>query len=48
MLAVLGLGFVLGRMWEIRQQEVLRRKPARDTDSAHSPALGYGLPIGSW
>jgi hypothetical protein len=26
MLAVLGLGFVLGRMWEIRQQEVLRRK----------------------
>ena len=26
MLAVLGLGFVLGRIWEIRQQEILQRK----------------------
>jgi hypothetical protein len=26
MLAVLGLGFVLGQLWEIRQQEILRRK----------------------
>ena len=26
MLAVLGLGFVLGRIWEIRQQEILRLK----------------------
>jgi hypothetical protein len=25
-LAVLGLGFVLGRIWEIRQQEILRLK----------------------
>ena len=25
-LAVLGLGFVLGRIWEIRQQEILRQK----------------------
>ena len=26
MLAVLGLGFVLGRIWEIRQQDILQRK----------------------
>ena len=26
MLAGLGLGFVVGRMWEIRQQEILRQK----------------------
>ena len=25
-LAVLGLGFVLGRVWEIRQQKILRQK----------------------
>ena len=49
-LAVLGLGFVLGRIWEIRQQEILRgnvKGRLRDTDSTHSPALGCGLPIGS-
>jgi len=26
LLAVLGLGFVLGRTWEIRKQEILRLK----------------------
>jgi hypothetical protein len=34
-LAVLGLAFVLGRMWEVRQQEIRR---VQDTDSPHSPA----------
>ena len=36
MLAVLGLGFVLGRIWEIRQQEILQRK--------HEKA-GFEIPI---
>jgi hypothetical protein len=36
MLAVLGLGFVLGRIWEIRQQEILRLK--------HEQA-GFEIPI---
>jgi hypothetical protein len=35
MLAVLGLGFVLGRIWEIRQQEILRRDHER---------AGFGIP----
>jgi len=35
MLAGLGLGFVVGRMWEIRQQEILRRD--------HEKA-GFGIP----
>ena len=40
MLAVLGLGFVLGRLWEIRQQEILQRKyeQARfEIPTAHIP-----------
>ena len=36
MLAVLGVGFVLGQLWEIRQQEILRRK--------HEQA-GFEIPI---
>jgi hypothetical protein len=35
MLAVLGLGFVLGQIWEIRQQEILRRDHER---------AGFGIP----
>ena len=50
-LAVLGLGFVLGRMWEIRQQEILRQKNEKagfEIPTAYlSPLLGCGLPIGS-
>ena len=40
MLAVLGLGFVLGRIWEVRQQEILRRDHERDgfrIPTAHIP-----------
>ena len=40
MLAVLGLGFVLGRMWEIRQQEILRLKHEKagfEIPTAHIP-----------
>ena len=40
MLAVLGLAFVLGRMWEIRQQEILRRDHERFSfriPTAHIP-----------
>jgi hypothetical protein len=35
MLTVLGLGFVLGQIWEIRQQEILRRDHER---------AGFGIP----
>ena len=41
MLAVLGVGFVLGQLWEIRQQEILRRDHERAgfrLPTAHSPA----------
>ena len=39
-LAVLGLAFVLGRMWEVRQQEIggIMKGRLQDTDSPHSPA----------
>ena len=40
MLAVLGLGFVLGRMWEIWQQEILRLKHEKagfEIPTAHIP-----------
>ena len=40
MLAVLGLGFVLGRMWELRQQEILRLKHEKagfEIPTAHIP-----------
>ena len=38
MLAVLGLGFVLGRVWEIRQQEILQRKhDGFEIPTAHIP-----------
>ena len=40
MLAVLGLGFVLGRIWEVRQQEILRRDHESDgfrIPTAHIP-----------
>jgi hypothetical protein len=40
MLAVLGVGFVLGQLWEIRQQEILRRDHERASfriPTAHIP-----------
>jgi hypothetical protein len=40
MLAVLGVGFVLGQLWEIRQQEILRRDHEGDgfrIPTAHIP-----------
>jgi hypothetical protein len=40
MLAVLTLGFVLGRIWEIRQQEILQRKHEQagfEIPTAHIP-----------
>jgi hypothetical protein len=41
MLAVLGIAFVLGRMWEVRQQETRRDHEGWDgfRIPAHSPAL---------
>ena len=41
-LAVLGLGFVLGRIWEIRQQEILQRKHEQagfEIPTAHIPQV---------
>jgi 1-acyl-sn-glycerol-3-phosphate acyltransferase len=40
MLAVLGIAFVLGRRWEVRQQEILRRDHEGDgfrIPTAHIP-----------
>ena len=39
-LAVLGLAFVLGRMWELRRQEILRLKHEKtgfEIPTAHIP-----------
>ena len=49
-LAVLGLGFVLGRIWKIRQQEIFGRKTKKRASRYRRrtfPPLGRGLPIGS-
>ena len=40
MLAIVGLAFVLGLMWEVRQQEIFRRDHERDglrIPTAHIP-----------
>ena len=44
MLAVLGLGIVFGRLWKIRQQEILRRDHERagfKIPTAHLPPINY-------
>jgi hypothetical protein len=49
-LAVLGLGFVLGRIWEIRQQEILRQKNEKEgfeIPTAYlSPHSAAAFPLG--
>jgi hypothetical protein len=45
MLAVLGLGIVLGRLWKIRRQEILRRdhdeRAGFKIPTAHLPPINY-------
>ena len=44
MLAVLGLAFVLGRIWEIRQQEILWQKNEEagfKIPTAYLPPINY-------